>query len=107
MITAYDNKPNDDAAVVLTTVNCDGIKRYWTADSIEEFHRWWWDEEYGGPASDDEVVELIVDGNKINGIEEYYDIVEKYNFDEEVEVGILEINYVRGALEYVPDSLLI
>lgn len=45
-ITVVDDEVNQDkgAPVVLTTINCDGVKRFWNADDIEEFHRWWWEE---------------------------------------------------------------
>ena len=64
MIKVNDTKQNVNSVVIITTINCDGVHRYWTADSIEEFHKWWCDDNYGGPASDDRVVELIVDGEK-------------------------------------------
>lgn len=94
MISVYDNKQNIDTSVVLTTINCDDIYRYWYADSIEEFHRWWWDENYGGPAGDDEVVEFTINGACGRGnIQIFKDIVVEYGFDEEVEVGTLEFNF--------------
>lgn len=65
-ITVVDNEVNQDkeAPIVLTTINCDGVKRFWNADDIEEFHRWWQDEEYDGPAAEDEVLEFIVNGKR-------------------------------------------
>ena len=74
-----------NANVTLTTINCEGMYRYWSADSLGEFRKWWWDEEYDGPANDDEVTEFIVEGKNIfaeNKIEIFYDIVKLYNFDE-------------------------
>lgn len=101
MISVYDNKQNIDAPIVLTTINCDGVYRYWNADNMEEFHRWWWDENYGGPASDDEVVEFIIynggmknDMKALNpSIKCFEDIVKLYGFDKEVEVGTLKFNF--------------
>lgn len=96
MIRVSDAKQNIAAPVVLTTINCDGIERYWNADSIDEFHKWWWDENYGGPASDDPVLELVVDGNRIEGITEFEDIVIKYNFDIEVDPGTIDLEVKVG-----------
>lgn len=81
-IRVYDTKTEQDknAPVVLTTINCDGVKRFWNAQDIKEFHRWWWAEDYDGPAGDDEVVELIINGEKIDvGI--FEDIVTIYGFE--------------------------
>lgn len=83
-ITVVDNEINQDkeAPIVLTTINCDGVKRFWNADDIEEFHYWWWDEEYDGPAAEDEVLEFIVNGERVDvGI--FNDIVTVYGFDKE------------------------
>lgn len=94
MIRVHDVKQTDDSPVVLTTINCDGVYRYWNADSIEELHRWWWDENYDGPSSDDEVVEFVVNGGCGRGnIQIYEDIVREYGFDKEITVGKLEFNY--------------
>ena len=84
-ITVVDNEVNQDkeAPIVLTTINCDGVKRFWNADNIEEFHCWWWDEEYDGPAAEDEVLEFIVNGERVDvGI--FNDIVTIYDFDKEI-----------------------
>ncbi len=84
-ITVVDDEINQDkgAPVVLTTINCDGVKRFWNADEIEEFHRWWWEEYYDGPAADDEVVEFIVNGIMVDvGI--FDDIVNIYDFNKEI-----------------------
>lgn len=101
MIRVHDTKQNTDTPIVLTTINIDGIYRYWNADSVEEFHRWWWDENYGGPAGDDEVIEFVVNNGGIKNdmkalnpaIEVFADIAELYGFDKEVEVGTLEFNF--------------
>ena len=39
MIKVNDTKQNVNSVVIITTINCDGVHRYWTADSIEEFHK--------------------------------------------------------------------
>ena len=47
----------------------DGSKRSYQDNRtvpLEEFHRWWWGEEYDDPASEDEVVEFIVNGKKVD-----------------------------------------
>ncbi len=59
------------------------IKRFWNADDIEELHLWWWDEEYSGPAGDDEVLEFIVNGEKVD-VETFDDIATIYDFDKEI-----------------------
>ncbi len=100
MISVYDNKQNIDAPIILTTINCDGIYRYWNADNMEEFHRWWQDENYDGPSGDDEVVEFIIynggmkyDMKALNPSIKYFEnIVKLYDFDKEVEVEDLEFN---------------
>ena len=101
MIRVFDNKQNIDTSVVLTTINCDDMYRYWYIDSIEEFHRWWWDEYYDGPSDDDEVVEFIINNHGMKNdmkalnpsIKCFEDIVRLYDFDKEVEVGTLEFNF--------------
>lgn len=103
MIRVHDNKQNIETPVMLTTINCDGMYRYWNADSMDEFHRWWWDEYYDGPSGDDKVVELFVNGYKEEGIRDFEDIVIKYGFDEEVEVGKLEFEQIEGKPEYDED----
>lgn len=82
-ITVVDEEKLQDktAPVVLTTINCDGVYRYWNADSIDEFGEYFWYKDYDGPANDDEVVELIVNGEKITDIDVFEDIVLRYGFD--------------------------
>ena len=82
-ITVVDEAENQDrtAPVILTTINCDGVYRYWTADNMNEWHEYWWCEDYDGPAGDDEVVELFVNGKKIPNMKTFEDIVSKYKFD--------------------------
>ena len=101
MIRVHDNKQNLNTSVVLTTINCDGIYRYWNADNIDELHRWWWDENYDGPSGDDEVVEFTINGAEGRGnIKCFEDIVTEYGFNKEVEVGELEFKIEKGTLEY-------
>lgn len=100
MIRVYDTKQEQDiyAPIVLTTINCDGVYRYWNADNMDELHRWWWYEDYTGPASDDEVVGFIINNGIIRSdmkalntaIRVFEDIVKFYGFDEEVEVEASE-----------------
>ena len=80
-ITVSDTEDGQDkdAPVVLTTINCDGVKRFWNADGIDEFHQWWYDEDYGGPAGDDEVVECVVDGEPVPA-RTFNDIAVMYGF---------------------------
>lgn len=107
MIRVHNHRQELDTPIVLTTINCDGIYRYWNADSMEEFHRWWWDKEYDGPAAEDEVTELFVNGYRVNGVETFDDITVKYGFDEEVEAGDLkfEIDMSETGFEYADWSL--
>ncbi len=101
MIRVYDNNPNIDATVVLTTINCDGQYRYWRADSLEEFHKWWWDEDYDGPAAEDEVVEFTVDGACGRGnIQTFDDIVLEYGFSEEIKPTKVKIKAINGTPEW-------
>ena len=93
MIKVHDNKQNLETPVILTTINCDGIKRFWNADSMDEFHRWWWDDNYGGPGGDDEVIEFIINNGGVKhnmkelnpNIRCFADIANMYGFDEEIE----------------------
>ena len=102
MIRVYDNRPDTDSPVVLTTINCDGLKRYWNADSLDEFHRWWWDEDYDGPAAEDEVIEFTVNGACGRGnIKHFDDIVLEYGFNEEIDSKKVETSIVSGTPEWV------
>ena len=85
MIRVFDNRQaNLDTPISMVTVNCDGLKRYWYADSIEEFKLWWnADMMYFGPGGDDLVLEF--NDNESSDSDKYTiynDIVEKYKFDE-------------------------
>lgn len=57
------------------------VYRYWTANNMNEWHEYWWCEDYDGPAGDDEVVELFVNGKKVPDMKTFEDIVSKYKFD--------------------------
>lgn len=111
MIRVHDNKQNLDTPITLTTINCDGMKRYWSADSMDEFHRWWWAEDYGGPDGDDAVVEFIVENSGIKHdmkslnptIKVFADIAEKYGFNKEIEVGTINLEIGKGIPEYIED----
>ena len=100
MIRVSDNKQAIKAVITITTINIDGLFRYWYVDSIKELHRWWWDEDYDGPSSEDEVVELRINGEKVDEINDYEDIVLRYGFDNEIEPGELEIEVIKGTPEY-------
>ena len=51
--------------VIITTINVDGVYRYWTADFISDFKDWWNEEDYGGPSYEDELVEFILYGSDV------------------------------------------
>lgn len=102
MIRVHDTKQNLNTKVVLTTINCDDVYRYWNVDSIEELHRWWWDENYDGPGGDDEVVEFLIDGKVVDtNIKRFIDIADKFNFAEEVETGTFEIETESGTFQHI------
>lgn len=52
-ISVTDDGSNQTKGILITTVNCDGVYRYWRTDTIEDFRLWWNDDNYGGPESDD------------------------------------------------------
>lgn len=102
MIRVHDNRQSLDTPIILTTINCDGMYRYWNADSLNEFHRWWWDEDYDGPAAEDEVVSFTINGACGRGnIQTFHDIVMEYGFNEEIEPGEIKVKVGHGKPEYV------
>lgn len=79
MIQAFDEKQELDKPVQLVTTNVEGVKRYWYADQIEDFHKVYADGS-DGPDWADEVATFSVNGNIIQNIHYYMDIVLKYGF---------------------------
>ena len=49
---------DNDRKFLITTINCDGVPRFWESDSMEEFIEWWHEVNYGGPAWEDHLVEF-------------------------------------------------
>ena len=54
-ISVTDDGANQTKGILITTINCDGVYRYWRTDTIEDFRLWWNDDDYAGPSSDDVV----------------------------------------------------
>lgn len=69
-IVVVDSEDERDSTknILITTVNCDGITRYWSADDIDDFREWWNSEDYDGPSSDDEVIEFTIEGENAKSI---------------------------------------
>ncbi len=106
MIRVY-YKPQDlNTTVILATENCDGVKRYWYADDIKEFHRWWWEDDYDGPAPEDEVLEFALEGKPLKGMNTFEDIVKKFAFRTfEFEPGEVKIYNQMYNAEQIADAI--
>jgi len=92
-----------DDAVILTTINCDGVERFWCATSIDEFKRWWWSEDYDGPAGDDEVTEFTYAGETVWGVSRFEEIVNMYGFSIQNK-SLIEFTQYES-LEKIKDSV--
>ncbi len=93
-----------DDSIIFTTINCDGIERFWCASGMEELKTWWWEEDYDGPADDDEVTEFFVAGEYVWGMSKFNDVVTTYGFTEKPESFVMKFTLYED-LKGIRDSM--
>lgn len=60
--------------IYFETINCDGNKRVWDFDTLQEIKDNWWSDDCTLPMMDDEAICLNINGKNIEGIETFEDI---------------------------------